>query len=221
MKIIGHRGARGLAPENTLASLRKGLEHHADRLEFDVRVTRDSMVILHHDPEITDPNGDKHKISACDYKELKEHKPDLTSFEEALKTVGKTPLYIEVKSDTPLAPILKIIETSIKNDGDQKNWWLASFNQETLLELQKALPEIPKVVLEKWSGVRASRRARQLNTKLIAMNQRWLWWGFIRPMSRAGYELYAYTVNDPIKARRWASYGLAGIVTDYPDRFKN
>jgi len=40
-------------------------------------------------------------------------------------------------------------------------------------------------------------------------------------MKHAGYELYAYTINNPAKARRWAKHGLAGVVTDYPDRFKS
>ena len=77
MEVIGHRGARGLAPENTIAALQKGLEHHVDMLELDLRVTRDDVVILHHDPDLVDPDGHKHKISDNTYKTLKEHKADL------------------------------------------------------------------------------------------------------------------------------------------------
>ena len=51
------------------------------------------------------------------------------------------------------------------------------------------------------------------------MNQLWLWWGFIRAMRRGGWELYAYTVNDPAKAKRWVRWGLAGVITDCPDLF--
>jgi glycerophosphoryl diester phosphodiesterase len=96
---------------------------------------------------------------------------------------------------------------------------LGSKSQKTLLELHPALPEIEKVVIEPWSGVRAHYRARQLGAKRISMNQQWLWWGFIRGFKNSGRQLYAYTLNDPAKARRWARYGLAGVVTDYPDRF--
>ncbi len=218
MKIIGHRGARGLAPENTLASLLKALEHHVDMVEFDLRVTKDGIPILHHDPEITDPNGDKHVIAECNYAELKQHKKDLATLEEALTVVGKTPIYVEVKTGVPVGPVIQSMKKAYK--VFPADLWLGSFSLEILLELQKELPDVSKVVLEKWSGVRATRRARRLNTKLICMNQRWLWWGFIRPMSRGDWELYAYTVNNKRKARRWASYGLAGIVTDYPDRFE-
>jgi glycerophosphoryl diester phosphodiesterase len=89
-----------------------------------------------------------------------------------------------------------------------------------LRELHKALPEVPVIVIERWSGVRAHRRAKELGSKEIAMNQLWLWWGFIRGFKDSDKRLYAYTLNNPAKARRWARYGLSGVITDYPDRFE-
>lgn len=216
MKIIGHRGAKGLAPENTLVGLKKALGHHADALEFDLRITANGIVILHHDPEITDASGTKLKISEHSYKDLKVHKPDLATFEEVLRTIdSKAHLVIEVKPDEPIQPVVSIIKSSRRDKLS-----LASFSQKTLLELNKELPDIEKIVIEKWSGVRAGRRMRQLGTKQVLMNQRWLWWGFIRSVSRNGWKLYAYALDDPAKARRWAKWGLAGVVTDYPDRFE-
>lgn len=221
MKIIGHRGARGLAPENTIASLRKGLEHHVDELEFDLRVTKDGVVILHHDIKLTDPNGNKHLIAECTYEELHARKKDLVTLEEALKTIGhQVPLYIEVKPGEPIKPIVTIIKSYLEKGWKTDYFVLGSKSQKTLLELHNALPGIPKIVIEPWSGVRAHYRARQLGTKQISMNQRWLWWGFIRGFKNNGWQLYAYTLNDPKKAARWAKYGLYGVVTDYPDRFK-
>lgn len=221
MKIIGHRGARGLAPENTLAALRKGLEHHIDMLEFDLRVTKDGVPILHHDTEVSDPAGDKLTIADHSYKELKQHKPDLATFEEVLAEIDHDmPLYIEVKPGEPVAPIVKIIDSSLKKGWKSDDLLLSSKSQQTLRELHEALPQLPKIVIEPWSGVRAHRRARQINAKIVAMNQRWLWWGFIRGFKHSSYQLYAYTLNDPAKARRWARWGLAGVITDYPDRFE-
>ncbi len=220
MKIIGHRGARGLVPENTIASLKKGLQHHVDLLEFDLRVTKDNVVILHHDPHLTDAAGNKYAISTTAYAELKEHKADLAAFEEVINDIGdKTTLFVEIKPEVATAPIIKIIK---KYYGKQlRNFWLGSKSQSILLELHRAFPDVPKVVIEPWSGVRAHRRARQVNTHLLAMNQLWLWSGFIRSVARGGNQLYAYTLNDPKKAARWAKHGLAGVVTDYPDRFEH
>lgn len=218
MKIIGHRGARGLAPENTLAALRKGLEHKADLIEYDLRVTKDGTVVLHHDPELTDPNGQKHDIIKTSYKDLKNHKADLATFEEALTTLkNKVTQYVEVKPGVDTRPIITILKGYCSTGG--KDIALASKSQETLLELHKAFPETPKIVIEPWSGVRARRRANQVNTKVVAMNQWWLWWGFIRGFKNSEWQLYTYTLNDPKKAARWEHWGLAGVVTDYPDRF--
>ncbi len=221
MKIIGHRGARGLAPENTIASLQKALEHQVDELEFDLRVTRDGIVILHHDPFITDPDGEKHVIDEHSYGKLLKHKKDLATFEDVLEQIGHpVPLYVEVKPDESTKPIIKIIKNYLAKGWKPDYFLLASFSQKTLLELHEALPEIETIVLEKWSGVRASHRARQLGTKHISMNQKWLWWGFIRSVARSDYKLYAYVLNDPAKAKRWAKHGLYGVVTDYPDLFE-
>jgi glycerophosphoryl diester phosphodiesterase len=222
MKIIGHRGARGLAPENTLASIQKALDHQVDAVEFDLRVTKDSVVILHHDAELTDPNDEKHLIKETDFITLKEHKPDLATFDEAIKLIGKKAIvYPEIKPGEPVEPIVKLIKHHFGGNGPKDAIRVMSFSQPILLELKEKLSGIHLTVLEKWSGVRATNRARTLGTKHIIMNQRWLWWGFIEHMSNAGYRLGAYTLNDPKKAKRWQKHGLKAVVTDFPDLFEN
>lgn len=222
MKIIGHRGARGLAPENTIASLKKGLEHHVDGLEFDLRVTKDGVVILHHDAYLTDPDGKRHDIAGHTYRQLKRHKKDLVSFEEVLREIGHpVTLYAEVKHGVRTAPIVKIFRYYLGIGWKPEYFLLGSKSQRVLLALHKALPEIEKVVIEPFSGVRAVRRARQVDARILSMQQLWLWWGFIRMMSRQGWHVYGYAINDPEKARKWARWGLAGAITDYPDKFED
>jgi glycerophosphoryl diester phosphodiesterase len=216
MKIIGHRGAKGLAPENTVASLKKALQLKVDEIEIDVRVTGDNVPILHHNAAIIDASGDKFLVTHRNYQELKQHKPDLAKLEDALKAIsGAVPIYIEVKQTKDIEPIVKLLRSY------KHRYLLGSKSQNTLLQLHKQLPDVPKIVIESWSGIRATHRAKQVNTRILSMYQLFLWSGFIRAMKRSGYELYAYTINNPAKARRWAKYGLAGVVTDYPDRFKN
>lgn len=216
MKIIGHRGAKGLAPENTIAGFRKALEYNADIVEFDVRVTKDNVAILHHDSKLTGPSGDKLRIENHTYQELRRHKSDLATLKEALDFIdGASNLYVEVKYRVNIEPIVQVL-------SDYKHAYaLGSKNKQVLLNLHKALPKIPKIIIESWSGVRAVHRAKRFNTKLLSMNQHFLWFGFISAMNRRGYKLYVYTLNNPKKARRWAKYGLAGVVTDFPDRFKH
>ncbi len=196
LKIIGHRGARGLAPENTIEGLKKALELGIDMIEFDVRVTSAGVPVLYHN-------------------RLPQDTSRLATLDEALKSIdGKMALYIEVKSGEPVEPIVKVLKNY------RGKFYLASKNQPTLLLLHKLMPTVPKIVIESWSGIIATRRAKQVDTKILAMNQLWLWSGFITAMSRGGYQLYAYTLNNPAKAKRWAKFGLAGVVTDFPDRFR-
>ena len=222
MKIIGHRGARGLAPENTIAGLQKGLEHKVDVLEFDVRVTKDSIPILHHDAAMRGASGDKMTIHRHAFEELKQHFPDLATLQQALDLIdARVTVYIEVKKGESTQPVVEQIKEYLKSGMySAEDLRLASKSQKTLCELHKALPEIEKVVIEPWSGVRAHRRAKQVDAKIVAMNQLWLWWGFIRGFKNSGTQLYAYTLNDPKKARRWSRWGLTGVITDYPDRFE-
>lgn len=221
MKIIGHRGARGLAPENTIASFQKALEYGVDEVELDVRVTKDSVAIVIHDPHLTDPAGTELRITDYTYTELKDHKADLPTLGEAMTAINRqVPVLIEVKPEVSTKPVIKVIQQLLADKWEPSDMLLGSFDQKTLRELHAALPDIEKVVIEPWSGIRAVRRARQVNAQRLNMNKLWLWRGFLKPMHKRGWQIYPYTLNDVQKAKRWASYGIAGVITDYPDRFE-
>lgn len=214
MKIIGHRGAKGLAPENTIASMRKALEHNIDEIEFDVRLTKDDVPVLMHDPHLVDQAGNHLMIAECEFDELKSHKADLATLEEALSAIaGRVPVIIEVKPHVPAQQVIAIIkELPTKYDVS-----LASFDYSLLRTVHATLPDLPLVVNERWSGTRATWRARRLGTKRLSMNQIWLWKYFLMPMAKRGWQISPYTVNDAAKARRWQKYGIYGVITDFPD----
>jgi glycerophosphoryl diester phosphodiesterase len=222
MIIIGHRGARGLAPENTIAALRKALEHQVDEIEFDVRVTSDGIAILIHDAHLTDAGGNHLVVDRHSYAELLEHKADLTTLVQVFDEVGnQKPFYIEIKPGVSIAPVIAAIDYALKHGFTAADLRVGSYSQTILKEVHQAFPDITMIVIERWSGVRASWRARQLGTRRIAMNQRWLWWGFVGPVSKRGWQLTPYTVNSEKQAKGWERLGLYGIVTDYPDRFES
>ena len=239
MKIIGHRGARSSGNENTVRSFERALEHHVDEIELDVRVTKDGKTVLLHDRALTDPAGNELAVATHTFAELQQHKPDLNTLEEAITFINRrVPLYIEVKPGVPTAPIITILKHFLKTGWTPQDFRLGSYNQEILLVLHEAFPDIQKIVIENWSSVRAVRRADELNTKRLSMLEYWLWSGFIRAMARRGYELYSFPpkspqkerlfahigltgqTNNPRKARAWAKHGLAGVITDFPDRFE-
>lgn len=220
MKIISHRGAKGLAPENTLKGLEKALEHNVDEIEFDVRVTRDGKTALLHDPFVLDRAGNKLEVISCTFDELQLHKPDLTGLEEAIMFVDrKVPLLIEIKPKVPAAQTIAILKEFLSKGWVPSDFRVASFEQGILTEVHRAIPDLPLVVNEHWSGVLATYRAHRLGTKRLNMRSWWLWRGFLAPMHRRGWEIAPYTINDVQLAKKWQPY-LYGIITDFPDQFE-
>jgi len=220
MKVIGHRGAKGLAPENTLRAFKKALEHHVDEIEFDLRVTKDDIVILHHNPDLTDPADNKLLIADHTLAELREHKPDLLTFKELLEFADyQTHLLIEIKPHEPTTPIIRLLTAEITKGRPIGMMSICSFDQAILRAVHKTFPEIELVVIERWSGIRATLHAREISTKRISIGSSWLWQGFLMMMHWRGYQISPYTLNDPEQVRKWQPY-LYGIITDYPDRFE-
>jgi len=220
-RIIGHRGARGLAPENTIAAIRKALEHNVDEIEIDVRVTKDSVPVLIHDRFLRDQTGKRFRVRDHTLEKLREHKPDLTTLADAIKVVDRAvPLLIEVKPGESTKPIVQVIKERLQHGGKQEDFAIGSFSQRTLKKLHAALPDVQKVVIERFFTYRAMWRARAFNTHRLNMSRYFLWSGSIAALHRRGFEVYPYTLNDPRKAAEWVQHGLAGVITDLPSNFK-
>ncbi|MCX6725285.1 MAG: glycerophosphodiester phosphodiesterase [Candidatus Saccharibacteria bacterium] len=114
MKIIGHRGAAGLALENTLESLRAGINAGAHSIEFDVRLTKDGEVVLCHDSDLKKISQDKRSLKDLTLEELKTIKlnngESVPLLSEALETTGRTPVIIEIKEDNMVRKVINIVE---------------------------------------------------------------------------------------------------------------
>lgn len=222
MKIIGHRGASGLAPENTLAAIEQALLYRVNEIEIDVRITSDGHVILSHDAKLKRTVGKALVINESTLSLLADAKPDICTLEAALSLINRrVPLLIEVKPDVTVKPIVEVIKKYRELGWQAADFRLASFRQKILLELHAAIPDISLVVNSHFSAVHSTRRARQLDAKRINIDGRIVWFGLVRSLARGGYQLTVHNMNSPRalrKVKRWGHDGLYGIVTDYPDR---
>ncbi len=209
-----------------MAAFEAGLAAGADELELDVRVTKDGVCVLSHDAYLAGdtaggPGQLRAKIAACTMEELRAIRPDICTLAEAALFVHRrAPLVVEVKPGTPPEPVIAAVEDLFSKGWQPADFLLASFNARLLRRLHTALPKIPCVVNERYSGVRAVRRARQVGTKRLVFPHWNVWPGFIRALARRGYKLTVYTVNNPAQAAHLAKYGAWGVVTDRPDLFK-
>ncbi len=194
MEIIGHRGARGLAPENSLEAIKKALKMDVDMIEVDLRMQGKAVVLSHDD---TLPNQ------------------TYTTLEQALTEIDcRVPLNLEIKELKVVKPLVKILK-------NYKGKILISSKSFSILQsVKKELPHSEIAIIESWSGVRAVASASYLGTHRVHLKHSWLWSGFVRSMKHRGYLLYAYTVNSVERAEELESWGVDGIFTDYPDKFK-
>lgn len=193
MIIIGHRGAKGLGPENTTESIRKALDNNVDMIEVDVRQHAGKLV-LSHDPTL--------------------HTGEYCTLEDALKEVsGKVPIILEVKEERVIPKLKKLLESY------EGAFTISSKVYAIIGKVRKALPDAHVAITEKWSGVRAVAEASLLETNEVHFNHNWLWSGFVRSMKHKGFIIYAYTVNTEDRAEELESWGVDGIFTDYPNIF--
>lgn len=195
MLIIGHRGARGYAPENTVESIKKALAMNVDMIELDVRIHKGELVLSHDETMKT--------ASYC-------------LLSEALAALnGKVPLILEIKE----SKVVKKLPKVLKNYKGEITFSSKKYDKlDILKEVKKVLPNARVAVTEGWTSLRAVALASLLNTKEIHLNQQWLWSGVVRSLKYRGYTIYAYTVNSKERADELAEWGIDGIFTDFPDR---
>lgn len=221
MKIIGHRGARGLAPENTVSGLAKALEHHVDAVEVDVRITKDHVAVLLHNAEASDPAGNKLRVSDYNLQELQDHKPDMPTLDTAIRFVDRrVPVIIELKPQEPTEPVIEVVRGLLADGWQPEDLAFISFDFKILQVFRREFPKHLLIVDEMWSGVRAVSRARRLGSKDISLYTPFIWSGFVRAVSSRGYRLYSFPLNNEKKSRRWQKAGFYGAITDFPDLFE-
>ena len=232
-QLIAHRGASYDAPENTLAAVSLAWEHAADGVEVDIRLSRDSRIVVVHDDNTKRTGGKDGLVADQTLDELKaldagtwrgerwsgERIPTLS---EVLATVPRSKrLLIELKCDHRVLPELERDLTRADLGAEQTV--LIGFDLATMAAAKRTFPERPALWLCEVQAGRSDatdeliRQARcagvdGLNVAVSpAVDST-----FVRSVRAADMRLYAWTVNDPEEARRLAGLGIDAITTDRP-----
>ena len=206
--LLGHRGARADAPENTLAAFDLALKHGADGFEFDVRHTSDKRSIICHDPKFNRLVIRKHT-----FKQLQASSPSEKelppSLEDVLERYGCTAfLNIEVKVRGMEQAVLR----AMKKYPPRRGYFISSFLPSVVRELHAldkslvlgALAETP------WQ----LRRWRTLPVRYVVPHYRLLSARLIESVRAMGKSVITWTVNDPRVMVRAAKWGVDGIISD-------
>jgi glycerophosphoryl diester phosphodiesterase len=236
-QVFAHRGGAALRPENTLLAFDHGMSLGADGLELDVHLSRDGVVVVHHDPTLERTTNGHGPVAALTANELARLDAGY-HFEGFRGAAGGVPTLAEVLRRHPAAWL--IIELKV-NDAD--------LAYKTIDEV-RAAGALDRVAVGSF-GTRVLREARRYEPRILtgasreetrlALYRSWIRWPvryprhdafqvpeqagstrvvsprFVRYAHDAGVAVQVWTVNDPADMRRLLDWGVDGLISDRPD----
>lgn len=217
--VIGHRGAAGTAPENTLAGIRDAAKQGAKWVEFDVKLTRDGVPVLFHDETLRrtlEADGRVAETLLADLQALDagvgERVPTLA---EALALLAELGLgaNVELKPCPGReAETGRVVAAALK---EARTPLLVSSFSEAALAAASALPRALLVgaIPRDWR-----RRLARVGAADLHCRARGLRRIQVVEVTRRGIRLRCYTVNDAAAALRLRRWGVAGVFSDFPGR---
>ena len=265
----GHRGCRGLMPENTIPAMLHALDLGVTTLEMDIVFTKDSVAVLSHEPffnhEITTkPDGSfieakeekNYNIFKMTFVETQQydvglkshprfpkqqkiaaHKPSLAALFDSIKVYmakSKRPFpyfNIETKSNPltdnvyhPVPAAFVDMLMKVIKEKEMERWVLIqSFDVRTLQYLHTNYPTIPTVLLiEDYDKRTLEDQLQQLGftPTVYSPDNSLVTKELIEKCHQQKIKVIPWTVNDKAKIEELKSMGVDGIISDYPDLFK-
>ncbi len=235
-RIIGHRGGGTLAPENTLAGIRKAADMGFSGVEFDVMLSADKIPMLIHDETLVRTTDGRGSVAATSYAQLASldagawfgptyRGERVPTFEQAGKLCIELGLWanIEIKPASGFERETASVASSLVAElwaGASHRPLLSSFQRTCLEAAQTAAPEFERGYLTDRVELGWRESVQQLGCVSVHCNSEHLTEAQADDVKRAGYGLLCYTVNDTETARRLFSWGVDAIFTDRLDLFR-
>lgn len=222
---IGHRGAAGYEPENTLRSFAKAIELGADMVEFDVRCCGDGTVVVSHDDTLERRAGAAVAIDELTVEQLVaydvgggEHVPSL---KQVLDLINRRCMVnIELKDSASVQPVAAIIEEYVAAGWSFDEFLVSSFNHLDLWRMRSIQPRIAVGVLVRVVTPGLVEFAKELQAFSINVDRASWSAPCVEEAHAKKLRCYVYTVNDPDEIAQCRKAGVDGIFSDYPDRLK-
>lgn len=210
--LLGHRGARRSAPENTLAAFRIALEQGCDGFELDLRRTADAQCVLCHDKHLA-----RREVEKSSYSELlqayRKRRPDCcdedspTLLERVLARFSGAYIDIEIK----VAGVEEDVAAAVRMHPPQA-YCVSSFLPEVLLRYRALEPAAPLGLIAQTTKRLAAWR--ELPVQAVFAYRTLVTSELIREVHRTGRQLLVWTVNEPREMLRFAEWGADGIISD-------
>jgi len=219
LKIIGHRGAAGLLPENTLASFSRAVELGVDAVELDVHAWAGQLWVIH-DQKLDRTTNGTGPLSGYSLEQLRTLDAgggaQIPFLEEVFEVIPKSiAINIELKGKDTAAPVARFLAEAV-----QREVLVSSFDHQELARFQNLAPDQPVAPLfDRWRGDPVAV-GRGFASRYINLSRKVATAARCQLIIDAGFQILVYTVNDPVEATALSAMGVSGVFTDYPDRFR-
>jgi glycerophosphoryl diester phosphodiesterase len=227
-EIVGHRGAAGVAPENTLPSFEAAIAAGADRVELDVRRTLDGHAVVFHDatPDRFHPPAAGRAVNRHALAEMRSIRVGgaaVPSFDELLEAVhGRVLLNVEIKGtghDGSL--VLGLALDALRRHAALGATVLSSFHPSIVAEAAACEPSLPRaLIVDARFPADAVCVARSLGCEGLHPAHRLVDDALVARCRAAGLRLRSWTANADADVLRLMDLGVDGIVSDLPGRVR-
>lgn len=220
---IGHRGAQGHQPENTIQSIKHALLLKVDGIEIDVHLSADGELMVIHDDTIDRTTNGQGFVNQYSQSELQAFTIDeihkIPTLNEVLNVIkGKCFVNIELKGSNTATKTVELIKTSIKkSEWNYNHFLVSSFELKTLHEVRFLDDKILIGILNNNDIDQAYAMAKYLEAYSIHPSFHLLTKENTEFMKRKGYKIFPWTVNDSNDIEKMKAFGVSGIISDYPD----
>ncbi len=215
--VVGHRGARGLAPENTLVALRAAISAGADAAEFDVQRTADGVLVASHDPVVVGDDGRRVDVRRSSYSEIASvtvKGERLPRLEEIIAEAGgRIGLLFDVKEASDTGSLVELLrrEAAVEQSA------VISFDDRAIIEARRLEPRLATGLIYFRPPGRILD-CKRLGCRLVLPRYPLATEKAVALAHRLGMLVLAWTVNSEEWALRLARRRVDAIATDYPDR---
>lgn len=219
MLRIGHRGAAGHAPENTLAALEKGIELGVDLVEFDVQKTSDGVLVLFHDRKLGQTTQGRASVGDLKLRDLQKldvgQGQRIPTLRDALNLInGRVGAMVEIKVEGIAGHVCEEIESA----GFQSPVVYASFWHRELLDLRRLQPLSQTLALIEGMPVNPAAFAVDARATHAGLHLDCITNEYVRALQSRKIKVLVYTVNEPDEINWVKSLGVDGIISDFPER---
>ena len=221
--VFAHRGGSALAPENTIEAFDNGLRLGADGLELDVRLSRDGVVVVHHDRTLERTTGLTGTVASRTSAEL--HRAGVPALSAVLARYPQARVIIELKVNR--VELAAAAVEAAEQIGALDRVCFGSFGFRVLRAVRRlalaaatsaSREEVRWALYRSWCGWPVSRpgyagyQIPELAGRTRVVSPR-----FIEDAHRAGLGVQVWTVDDEADARRLLDWGVDALITDRPD----